>query len=407
MIADGRGRIVWFKPVDINGDYGMNFKVQFYKNEPVLTYWEGSVEGGNGAGDYRILDNSYDEIARIEADGFDGDHHEFLITPQNTALITIYNEVRADLTWAGGEAGDTIIEGVIQEIDIETGQLIFEWHSLDHVGLEESYAKFTPGTTNAYDYFRINSVDLDNDGNLLVSAQETHTVYKIDRETGEVIWRLGGKNSDFEMEPNARFVRQHDARSRANGTISLLDNGQPRTYKQSYGKVLALDTNSMTARLTRAYTHPAEIYADNQGNVQFLPNGNVFIGWGSEPYFSEFSDDGRLLFHGSLPPEAESYRAFRFPWAGSPVSRPAVSSEGSEGGSGDTATLYVSWNGATGISAWRILTGPDPESLESAGEVPWQGFETAIELQNPRAYVSIEALDPDGGVLEASEPVEL
>lgn len=404
MIADGRGRIVWFKPADINGDYGMNFKVQFYKNEPVLTYWEGSVEGGNGAGDYRILDNSYDEIARVEADGFDGDHHEFLITPQNTALITIYNEVRADLTWAGGEAGDTIIEGVIQEIDIETGQVIFEWHSLDHVGLEESYAKFTPGTTNAYDYFRINSVDVDNDGNLLVSAQETHTVYKIDRETGEVIWRLGGKNSDFEMEPNAGFARQHDARWRANGTVSLFDNGQPRTYRQSYGKVLALDTNNMTARLIRAYTHPAEIYAGNQGSVQFLPNGNVFIGWGSEPYFSEFSNDGNLLFHGSLPPEAESYRAFRFPWAGLPASRPAVSSES---GPDDTATLYVSWNGATGILAWRVFTGPDPESLDSAGEVPWQGFETAIELQNPGAYVSIEALDSDGGVLGASEPVEL
>ncbi|MGB3632446.1 MAG: arylsulfotransferase family protein, partial [Rubrobacteraceae bacterium] len=96
MIADEQGRMVWFKPVDREGDYGMDCKVQTYKGEPVLTFWEGLVEGGSGAGEYLVLDRSYKEIARVRADGFEGDHHEFLITSRDTALILIFDEVGAD-----------------------------------------------------------------------------------------------------------------------------------------------------------------------------------------------------------------------------------------------------------------------------------------------------------------------
>ena len=404
MVVDGRGRMIWFKPVEREGDYAMDCKVQTYKGEPVLTYWEGLVKGGHGDGDYRILDASYREIARVKADGFDGDHHEFLVTDQGTALVTIYDEVSADLSWAGGDAGGTVIEGVVQEIDIETGEVLFEWHSLDHVGLEESYAEFSPDETETYEYFHINSIDVDDDGHLLVSAKGVHAVYKIDRETGEIIWRLGGKNSDFEMGQDTQFARQHDARRRDDGTITLLDNGEPETYKESYGKVLALDTDNMTAELAREYSHPDGIYADNQANMQVLPNGNVFIGWGSEPFFSEFNGDGELLFHGSLPPEAESYRAFRFPWTGRLDGKPALAAER---GTESRATLYASWNGATEISTWQVLTGPDPESLKSAGNVSWEGFETAIELRDGGKYVVVQARDSGDKVLGDTEAIEL
>ncbi len=404
MVVDGRGRLIWFKPVEREGDYAMDCKVQAYNGEPVLTYWEGLLTAGYGDGDYRILDASYKEIARVRADGFNGDHHEFLITDRGTALITIYDEVNADLSWAGGEAGGAVIEGVIQEIDIETGEVLFEWHSLDHVGLEESYTEFSPDETGIYEYFHINSIDVDDDENLLVSAKGVHAVYKIDRETGEVIWRLGGKNSDFEMGPNTRFVRQHDARRQADGTITLFDNGDPETYQESYGKVLALDVDAMTVELADQYTYPDGIYAENQANMQVLPNGNVFIGWGSEPFFSEFNDDGELLFHGSLPPEAESYRAFRFPWAGRPGDKPAIAAEGGPDGE---ATLYASWNGATGISTWQVLTGPGPESLKPAGNVTWEGFETAIELRDGGKYVTVQARDSAGEVLGSTEAIEL
>ena len=404
MVLDEQGRMVWFKPVDNEGHYPMDCKVQTYKGEPVLTFWEGLVQAGYGSGEYRILDRSYNEIARVRAEGFEGDHHDFLITSRDTALVMIYNPVGADLSGIGRQPEDGIVEGVVQEIDVASGEVLFEWHSLDHVRIEESYVDPLERLSLPYDYFHINSVEVDEDENLIISAKGVNAVYKIDRTTGEVIWRLGGKQSDFEMGPNTRFVRQHDARRRADGTITLFDNGEPQTYTESSGKVLALNTDDMTAELAQSYTHPDVIYADHQANMQTLPNGNVFIGWGSVSSFSEFSSDGQLLYSADLPPETESYRAFRFPWEGRPGEKPAVASE--SGQNGET-TLYVGWNGATEVTGWQVLAGPSPDRLQPAGSVPRKGFETAVSVDTTEPYVSVRGKDPAGKVLGASEAIEL
>ena len=132
------------------------------------------------------------------------------------------------------------------------------------------------------------------------------------------MWRLGGKKSDFEMGPGTRFAFQHDARRQPDGTITIFDNGRVKKDELSYGLVLELDTEKMKATLVRRYAHPDKVFAATQGNMQVLPNGNVFIGWGSAPLFSEFSKDGELLFDATFPREVESYRAFRFPWSGRP-----------------------------------------------------------------------------------------
>ncbi|MGB3632813.1 MAG: arylsulfotransferase family protein, partial [Rubrobacteraceae bacterium] len=352
-----------------------------------------------------VLDRSYREIARVRADGFKGDHHEFLITSRDTALILIFDEVGADLSRAGGRTDGAAIEGVIQEIDIATGEVLFEWHSLDYVAPEESYTELSPDQPGAYDYFHVNSIDVDDDDNLLVSAKAVNTIYKIDRRTGEVIWRLGGKKSDFEMGPDTRFVRQHDARRQADGTITLFDNGEPETYKESFGMVLELDMDDMTAELARRYTHPDGIYADNQANMQVLPDGNVFIGWGSEPFFSEFSGDGQLLYSANLPPEAESYRAFRYPWSGQPLDKPAVAAES---GSNDETSVYVSWNGATEVANWQVLAGPGPDQLTPTGSaVPRDGFETSIPVNTSESHVSVQGRDSSDKVLGTSETIEL
>jgi hypothetical protein len=281
-------------------------------------------------------------------------------------------------------------------VDIESGEVLFEWHSLDHVGLEESYVK-PLNPEGPYDYFHINSIDVDHDSNLLVSARKTFTVYKVDRESGEIIWRLGGKNTDFEMAPGAQSRYQHDARRQADGTITLFDNGGVQKNDRSYGVVL--DVDETTVAVERKYGHPDGRVAAVMGSMQVLPNGNVFIGWGSDPLFSEFSNEGELLFHASFPPKVDSYRAFRSPWSGHPSDDPAVAAER---GRGDEVTVYASWNGATEVATWQVLAGPGPERLRPIASAPRTGFETAIAVRTTEPYVGVRARDRAGRILGTS-----
>ncbi len=403
MILDNEGRPVWLRPVRDEEQDAMDFKVQRYRGEPVLTWWQGT-HSGYGQGEYLIFDDSYKEVARVRAgNGLAGDHHEFLISDRDTALFTIYRSMPMDLSPLGGPERGSVIDGIAQEVDIETGEVVFEWHSLEHVGLGESLSAPTPGLRDSFDYFHINSIDVDDDGNLLVSARRTSAVYKIDRETGEVIWRLGGEKSDFEMGPGARFAYQHDARRCPDGTISVFDNRGLDMGEPSRGVVLELDEGSMKATLVQEYTHPDSPFAPYQGNVQTLPNGNVFVGWGSAPYLSEYGPDGGLLFDARFPPESESYRAFRSQWRGFPEDLPAVVAEF---GPKDRVTLYASWNGATEVASWEILAGPDPDGLEPLGSAPREGFETAMTFVTEEPYAAVRAKDRSGRVLGASEAVK-
>jgi hypothetical protein len=396
MILDNQGQPVWLRLLHNEDMDVMNFKAQTYKGEEVLTWWEGR-HTGYGQGEYVICDRSYNEIERFGAgSGLEGDHHEFLITPQDTALITIYNKVPGDRIPGGDPVDGNVLDGIAQEVDIESGEVIFEWHSLEHVGLEESYTK-------PFDYFHINSIDVYDEDHLLISSRNTCTLYKVERKTGEVVWRLGGKKSDFAMGYGTRTDWQHDARRQSDGTITLFDNGGVQKDVQSRAIVVQVDEENMSATLVGEYTHPARILAATQGNVQVLPNGNVFVGWGSEPFLSEFARDGELLFDAAFPTEVESYRAFRFPWKGEPRERPTVVAET---GPENRVTVYASWNGATEVASWRVLSGGDLDELEPAGSAPRRGFETAVTVYTDEPYVAVEARDSKGRVLGTSEAVE-
>src|SRR5829696_6756701 len=405
MIVDDRGEVVWFRP--LQGRYGRahDLKVQSYRGKSVLTWMDGVNE-------YVIFDHTYREIARLSAgNGYFGDHHEFLISPQDTALIPIYNPVPWDLSSIGGLKNDKLWQGIVQELDIESGEVLFEWHSLDHVGLDETYATVSQDGSPGFDYFHLNSIEVDHDDNLLVSAREPFAVYKIDRKSGEVMWRLGGKKSDFEMGPGSRFSFQHDARRLPDGTISIFDNGNtvfhglvPKAVEGSRGIVLDVDEKKMKASLVREYIHPNKQYAHASGNVQLLPNSNVFIGWGRALHFSEFSHDGgEMLFDARLPEGNRSYRYFRFPWKGQPEEAPAVVDVS---GPEDKVTLYVSWNGATEVATWQVLAGSGPDKLEPVGSAPRKGFETAITLKTDKPCVAVRAKDSSGQVLGVSKTLK-
>jgi Arylsulfotransferase (ASST) len=407
LIVDDRGQVVWFRPLRHPikpSSRVMNFEVQNYRGRPVLTW-------GETPGEYVIFDDSYHEIARFTAaNGYNGDHHEFLISPQDTALITIFNAVPRDLTSFGGPKNGVAVQGIVQELDIETQEVLFEWKSIDHVGLEETYVSPAADHYPGIDYFHLNSIDVDPDNNLLISARETSTVYKIDRKTGKIIWRLGGKKSDFEMGPGARFAFQHDARRLPDGTISIFDNGSlvfengtPKAVEESRAIVLEVDEERRRASLVRQYIHPDKLKADAAGNTQVLENGDVFVGWGRALAISEFSKDGKLLFDLRLPPDNRSYRAFRFPWSAKPSEKPACVAERT---AEEEVRLYVSWNGATEVASWEALAGGRPGRLKASGSIPRDGFETAMVVRTSESYVAVRAKDRSGEVLGTSEPVE-
>jgi len=323
LIVDDQGEVVWFLPM--TEATAMNFRVQRFRGRPVLTWYEGRVLGPYG-GSFVIYDPTYHQVARVKAGrGRHGDLHEFLLTRRGTALISVYSELAADLTSVGGPRDGRLVEGIVQEIDVATSRVLFEWRSSEHVSLDESYrTELTPAGN--VDYFHLNSIDVDHDGHLLVSARHTSAIYKVDRRSGRVLWRLGGKKSDFDIGPGAAFRFQHDARRQADGSITIFDNGatEPGANVSSRGIRITLDMHTKRASLMQEYRTPNARAGWAMGNIQQLPDGGVFVGWGTDGSFSEFAPDGTLRFDARFADGQVGYRAFRLPWTARPTGKPAI-----------------------------------------------------------------------------------
>ncbi|HEY2180117.1 MAG TPA: arylsulfotransferase family protein [Solirubrobacteraceae bacterium] len=401
MILDQSGALVWFRPLPTN-TFATDFRVQEYLGQPVLTWWQGDISvHGFGIGEGVIADASYTDIARVRgANGLQADLHELQLTPQATALITAYEPVACDLSSVGGSSDAAVTDGVLQEIDVRTGLVMFQWTSLDHVALDESYTNPRGASTSTpFDFFHINSINLDPDGTLLVSARNTWAVYELDPRTGKIVWRLGGKRSSFAMGPGTGTAWQHDPRVLPGGAISIFDNGaSPGIHRQSRAIVVALDAQHRRATLLSQIVHPPPLLSESQGNAQALENGDWLIGWGQDPHLSEFSASGALLFDARFPAHTQSYRSFRFRWSGDPAEPPAFAFEPGADGAG---TVYASWNGATLVASWRVLSGPSPGALTPVAQAPRSGFETSLALP-PRAagrYLTVQALDASGRVI--------
>lgn len=284
--------------------------------------------------------------------------------------------------------------------------MLFEWHSLDHVPLDESYL---PVSLNPdfYDYFHINAVNLDSDGNLLISGRHTSTVYKVDRQTGRILWRLGGKHTDFTLGPGVRFAWQHNPLPAGANTIRLFDNennGFPggRVMWQSRVIWIHLDVGTMTATLVKAITHPAALSVPAQGNAQALDNGDTFVGWGELGRVSEFDPQGKLVFDATLPGSDDTYRGYRFQWTGHPDTLPTAIARHT--GRVKT-TVHAIWNGATDVARWRILAGRTATHLRPLRTVAWNGLDTTVKIPGRPKRVKVVALDARGSVVATSKPV--
>ena len=395
MIVDDRGAVVWFRPLD--GSRAADFTVERYRGEQVLLWWQGDVRYVAGDDRLVILDHRYQTVASIRSQGYaDIDGHEVSLTPRGTALFFVKNPVMWDVPGDGlGER--PVLDEVIQEVDVATGRVLFEWHSLGHIRVRETATDAHTDVESPWDWLHANSIQLAPGGDIIISARHTSAVYRIDRETGRVAWRLGGKRSDFTMAPGTRFTFQHDARLRPDGTLSLFDNANGGEV--SRGIVLGLDRRAAIATLEREYWNPADELSVAEGNMQILPNGNVFIGWGDRPGYTEYSPDGEVVYDAQPAEGVESYRAYRFGWRGYPATRPAIALRPADGNRTD---VYVSWNGATEAASWQVLAGPSSQRLRPVASAPQRGFETRITVSTKADYVAVRARDATGDILRTS-----
>ncbi len=412
LIFDYQGRPVWIGPTPPTNQYTLNLQKQTYNGAPVLSWWFGSLTntGQPTSGTYHIVNQHYHQIATITGtNGWVLSMHDFIITKQGTALVTAYKVVPQNLSSAGGSANGSLLDTAVQEYDIKTGKLVYQWDALGHIGFNESYTSPTP--QGAWDAYHLNSIAEDSAGHLLISMRNTYGIYEIDKATGAIVWRLGGKLSSFALPANARFAWQHDARYQPNGEISLFDDEccgflpggktAPPVNGVSRGLVLKLDATNHTASVVHQYTHSG-LVTGSQGNTQVLPNGNVLVGWGQQPFLSEYNSAGKLLYDLRFPDPDTSYRAFLYTWKGSPLTQPNVAVRRLKRG----VRVYVSWNGATQVSAWRVLAGGSRKKLKvvvkKAGR---RAFETAIRVKAGGRVFRVEALDSRGHVIGTSKVV--
>ena len=404
MILDPSGNVVWFDPLT-NNQWATDVCVQTYAGKPVLTWWQGQVSAaGHGSGNGMIVDTSYQPVATVKAgEGYSADLHEFKLSSHDTAYMTIYQPAQADLTSVGGAKNGAVLDGIVQEVDIRTGQVLWEWHALGHVPLTASYAG-APTAGVPYDFFHVNSIEETSDGNLLVSARNTWAIYMINRKTGAIMWQLGGKGGTITLGPGVQFEWQHDARIMPDGTFTLFDNGSsPPEEKQSRGLHISVDVASQASKLLSSYIRTPPWLSGSQGNMQTLPNGNLLVNWGDKGCFTEFTPDGKMIFDATLPNPVQSYRAFRSAWEGHPTQPPALAVTDSGEGA---LTVYASWNGATGIASWQLLAGSGADSLTSVVSVASTGFETAIPATTSLPYLAVRALDAKGQTLGTSAAVQ-
>ena len=417
MISDSAGNLVWFREAPTGAD-AADFRTQVYRGRNQLTWWQGkTITFGYGLGVDVIADANYRTVSVVKAgNGLMADEHEFLVTSHGSAWVLAYSPVATNLSAAGGPANGIALDGVIQQVDIHTGLVMWEWHSLDHVAITESYSKAPPPTATGgvYDYFHINSLEVGRGGDLLISARNTWALYDINSRTGALVWRLGGKRSSFTLGPNVQFAYQHDARWLPNGEISLFDDeGGPPVKPPSRGEVIKLDLPAHTATLANQFVRTSgPLLTFSQGDSQSLPGGNWMVGWGGLPNFTEFDAHGQIVYDAQLPTGEFSYRTYRLPWAGQPTEAPAVIAKQSSACPPGAVRcpllvreeIYASWNGATTVSFWQVLSGANASHLKPVVKAPKRGFETAIPA--PRAkFFQVRALSASGKVLASSKVV--
>ena len=407
LIIDRAGNVVWFKQA-ARPNVAANLQIQKFDGKPVLTWWEGPVTvAAFGLGEGVIADTRYREKYRVRAgNGYAMDIHEFSLTPEGDALFPVYSLVKTHVP--GTPAGEltTLIDAIVQQVDVRTNRVVWEWHSLGNVPISDSYA--TPENSAFYDVVHINAIQPLSGNRMLVSARDTSAIYMVDRTTGRIIWTLGGKSSDFKLGKGARFWFQHDARMVSENSVSMFDDeaGPPQRAPTARGLILTLDMRKKRATVAAQYKRSNDTSPQSEGSTQLLPGGGVFVGFGAQPFFTQFSKSGKVVYDARLPIDEGSYRVYTYPWSTTPRTKPAVAARPAADGS---VAVFASWNGATTVARWQVLAGTDARSLKPLGSSKAKaGFETRIGVAGAtNTAFAVRALDARGKVLATSRSVAL
>jgi hypothetical protein len=311
MIVRNDGSIVFEREL---AGQGFDFKVQ---PDGRLTYFD-AVRGTHYA-----LNESYAVVDSFRCgNGYPTDIHDLRLLENGHALLMSYDARHVDMSQVvvGGQT-DAVVSGlIIQELD-RAKDVVFQWRSWDHFRVTDTTHRSLTGPT--LDYVHGNAVEREPDGDLLISSRHMDEITKIDRETGALIWRLGGTNNEFRFvnDPDG-FSHQHAVRRLPNGHIILFDNGNFHTPQYSRAVEYALDERAKIATLVWEYRHTPDLYGGALGYVQRLENGNTLVSWGASPTtVTEVSPDGRTVFEGQLPPPLFSYRVTRHEWPAARTAR--------------------------------------------------------------------------------------
>jgi len=407
LILDRNLQPVWFQPVP-EKLVAANLSLQRYEGRPALAWWQGVVTntGATESGEDVVVNQHYQPVARLKAtNGWVITLHDLVIDGED-AWVTANKNIPMNLSSYGGAYNGALIDSAVQEYNLRTGKLIRNWDALDHIPLSQSQATL-PTNGFPWDAYHVNSIDLTGNGTFLVSMRDTWAAYLVNISSGDIEWTLGGRDSSFKFGQGAGFQWQHDVELGPGSTVSLFDDHCCQltgggTYVAatgpSRGLVLNLDQQTREATLAAQYSLGNDVDGQYMGDTQPLTNGNVLVGWGSEPYFSEFSRSGKLLFEGELPGPDLTYRATLEQWVGEPLSPPVGAARRTDG----RTTVYASWNGATGVSSWRVLAGPGPGPMTAVASATRSGFETAIPVPQGDQSFRVQALSANGRVIGAS-----
>ncbi|SMY25643.1 unnamed protein product [Zymoseptoria tritici ST99CH_1A5] len=410
-----------------------NFQAHHYANgTQLLSVFRGMSVGGRGRGSVLLLDDSYTITHNIRSSNpaFALDFHEVSIRAEsNTAIITAYPTRRMDLSlFDVTESMGWVLDSMFQEIDLNSGSVVFEWTASDHIPLEETTIspalKHGGGLSShfPFDYCHVNSVDKFANGDYLISSRHTNTIYRISHVDGSILWRLNGDNSStaetYIPLQDYNFAAQHDARVRresANGNeieLTLVDNADNgQYYTQDYSSALrvaiSFASGRATSRLLQTWLPFEDGQAEHQGTVQYdMPvTGNTLVSWGEIAEFSEFSPSGKRVLDVAFADELlHVYRVMKASWIGRPKTKPDLYMYAR---SRDEKTqFYMSWNGATEVKEWRCFA-IEGDVRANLGVVKREGFETHFEWDGEVDRGMVEALDGDGHVLGTSEVVDL
>jgi EmrB/QacA subfamily drug resistance transporter len=410
LILDNKLQPVWFHPVPTNVVAG-NLSAQTYHGKPVLAWWQGQLTstGNTETGEDVVVNQHYKRIATLKGqDGWVLTLHEMVIHGNN-AWVTANKNISMNLSPWGGPYNGALVDSAVQEYNLKTGKLLYTWDALKHIPLGQSQASLT----SPWDAYHVNSIDVPGDRTFVVSMRDTWAAYKVKISSGKILWTVGGRQSDFKFGPGAEFQWQHDVKVYPGTTLmSVFDDHCCQitgggTYVaptgESRGLILKLNMSSHTATLADQYLYPHLDQShppDYMGNIEPVSGGNEFVGWGATPYFTEFTASGKQILDGILPGPDQSYRAYLSPWVGLPLSPPVGVAR--RQGSG-RELVYMSWNGATQATRWRLLGQSGGGGFTRLATVKKNGFETTIPVTGSYKTFVVQALDVNGRVIGVSK----